>query len=166
MPALNSTRRVFVLTDDTRLARPELLEEVEGEIVGGRLVTKVETGIARAIGNLWRCVLQDDSYKACPGAKAIGSGTRMTASRVFSQSMLVRANRVPTRKTTTWNDHHRKPCSWCIRAKRLRQQKSRHLALAVYPRLFSHHFDIQSTARKSHCHGYSCRLPAPVFSPL
>ena len=26
---------------------------------------------------------------------------------------------------------------------------------AVYPRLFSHHFDIQSTARKSHCHGYT-----------
>ena len=34
---------------------------------------------------------------------------------------------------------------------------------AVYPRLFSHHFDIQSTARKSQCHGYSCRLPALVF---
>ena len=33
---------------------------------------------------------------------------------------------------------------------------------AVYPRLFSHHFDIQSTARKSHCHGYSRRLPALV----
>ena len=26
---------------------------------------------------------------------------------------------------------------------------------AVYPRLFSHHFDTQSTARKSHCHGLS-----------
>ena len=47
----------LVLTDDTRLARPELLEEVEGEIVEGRVVTKVETRIARAIGNLWRCVL-------------------------------------------------------------------------------------------------------------
>ena len=33
---------------------------------------------------------------------------------------------------------------------------------AVYPRLFSHHFDIQSTARKSHCHGYSRRLPTLV----
>ena len=29
-----------------------------------------------------------------------------------------------TRRTTTWNDHHRKPCSWCFPAKRLRQQKS------------------------------------------
>ena len=31
-----------------------------------------------------------------------------------------------------------------------------------------HHFDIQSTARKSHCHGFSCRSPALVlnFSPL
>ena len=28
--------------------------------------------------------------------------------------------------------------------------------------LFSHHIDIQSTARKSHCHGYSRRLPALV----
>ena len=37
---------------------------------------------------------------------------------------------------------------------------------AVYPRLSSHHFDIQSTARKSHCPGYSCRLPALEFSPL
>ena len=35
---------------------------------------------------------------------------------------------------------------------------------AVYPRLSSHHFDIQSTARKSHCHGYSCRLPALVLN--
>ena len=33
---------------------------------------------------------------------------------------------------------------------------------AVYPRLFSHHFDIQSTARKSRCHGYSRRLPTLV----
>ena len=56
-----------VLTDDTRLARRELLEEVEGDIVEGRLMTKV----------------------------AIGSGTRITASRVFIQSMLVRANCVP-----------------------------------------------------------------------
>ena len=47
----------LVLTVDTRLARRELLEEVEGEIVEGRLVTKVETRIARAIGNRWRCVL-------------------------------------------------------------------------------------------------------------
>ena len=30
----------LVLTDDTRLARPELLEEVEGEIVEGHLVNK------------------------------------------------------------------------------------------------------------------------------
>ena len=31
-----------------------------------------------------------------------------------------------------------------------------------------HHFDIQSTARKSHCHGFSCRSPTLVlnFSPL
>ena len=28
----------LVLTDDTRLARPEQLEEVEGDIVEGRLV--------------------------------------------------------------------------------------------------------------------------------
>ena len=35
---------------------------------------------------------------------------------------------------------------------------------AVYPRLSSHHFDIQSSARKSHCHGYSCRLPALVLN--
>ena len=35
---------------------------------------------------------------------------------------------------------------------------------AVYPRLSSHHFDIQSTARKSHCLGYSCRLPALVLN--
>ena len=54
-PALHET--CLVLTDGTRLARPELLEEVEGEIVEGRLVTKVETRIGRAIGNLWRCVL-------------------------------------------------------------------------------------------------------------
>ena len=46
-----------VLTDDTRLARSKLLEEVEGDIVEGRLMTKVETRIAHAIGNLWRCVL-------------------------------------------------------------------------------------------------------------
>ena len=29
-----------------------------------------------------------------------------------------------------------------------------------------HHFDIQSTARKSHCHGFSCRSPALVFEFL
>ena len=34
------------------------------------------------------------------------------------------------------------------------------VTFAVYPRLFSHYFDIQSTTRKSHCHGYSRRLPA------
>ena len=34
----------------------------------------------------------------------------------------------------------------------------------VYPRLFPHHFDIQSTTRKSHCHGYSRRLPALVVN--
>ena len=77
----------LVWTDDTRLARPELLEEVEGDIVEGRLVIKVETrsthtrndhvvaaltaslvavvvsqftrgnAVARAIGNWWRCAL-------------------------------------------------------------------------------------------------------------
>ena len=35
----------------------ELLEEVEGEIVEGRLVKKVDTRVARAIGNRRRCVL-------------------------------------------------------------------------------------------------------------
>ena len=47
----------LVLTDDTRLVRRELFEEVEGEIVEGRLVTKVETRLARATGNRRRCVL-------------------------------------------------------------------------------------------------------------
>ena len=47
----------LVWTDDSWLARPELLEEAEGEIVEGRLAMKVETRIARAIGNWWRCVL-------------------------------------------------------------------------------------------------------------
>ena len=77
----------------------------------------------------------DRCHKSSPGhgARAIGSGTRMTNSRTVSQPMLMSANRVPIptyRKSTTripmisslcsaphdkkdnvWNDHHQKPCS-------------------------------------------------------
>ena len=66
------------------------------------------------------------------------------------------------------------PCSWCFRAKRLRQQKSFRAGYlkrfidpgTVYLRLFEFPttFDIQSTTRKSHCHGYSRRLPALVVN--
>ena len=76
------------------------------------------------------------------------------------------------RKKTAWKNHHRKPCSSSIRANGYVNRKQ-HIWLpykgimvtpAVYPRLFSHHFDIQSTTRKSHCHGYSRRLPALVVN--
>ena len=48
----------------------------------------------------------------------------------------------PPRKKTTWNDHHRKPCSSSIRANGY----------------------VNRPYKEGH--GYFCRLPAPVFSPL
>ena len=52
------------------------------------------------------------------------------------------------RKKTVWNDHHRKPCSSSIRANGYVNRKQ-HIWLPY-----------------KGDHGYSCRLPAPVFSPL
>ena len=52
------------------------------------------------------------------------------------------------RKKTAWNDHHRKPCSSSIRANGYVNRKQ-HIWL---PHKWNH--------------GYFCRLPAPVFSPL
>ena len=63
-----------------------------------------------------------------------------------------------TRKTTTWNDHHRKPCSSSIlangyvnRNQHLDTFKEIHGYSGRLPALVLNHFDIQSTARKSHC---------------
>ena len=53
------------------------------------------------------------------------------------------------RKKTAWNDHHRKPCSSSIRANGYYVNRKQHIWQP-------HKGD----------HGYSCRLPAPVFSPL
>ena len=63
------------------------------------------------------------------------------------------------------------PCSWCIRAKRLHQQKSRRGSSCRLPALVFNHFDIQSRHGLHYeSHGYSRRSPALVlvlnFSPL
>ena len=48
----------------------------------------------------------------------------------------------------------------------LRERETRLIPPTVYSRLFEFPttFDIQSTTRKSHCHGYSRRLPALVLN--
>ena len=91
------------------------------------------------------------SSSAGLGAKAMGSGTRITNFCVTSQPTLLIASRKP-------NPRNRKSSARAGYLKRVM------VTFAVYPRLFSHHFDIQSTTRKSHCHGYSRRLPALVVN--
>ena len=81
-----------------------------------------------------------------------------------------------TRKTKTWNDHHRKPCSSCIRAYGHVPSKRVMVTPAVYPRLFSTTLTFRADvatimSRRGHHyegHGFSCRSPALVlnFSPL
>ena len=73
-----------------------------------------------------------------------------------------------TRKTKTWNDHHRKPCSSCIRAYGHVPSKRVMVTPAVYPRLFSTTLTFRALHGNQHCHGFSCRSPALVlnFSPL
>ena len=62
-----------------------------------------------------------------------------------------------------------KSCSWCIRAKRLRQQKGETFGSRRLPALVLNHFDVQSRRGYHYeSHGFSCRLYALVlnFSPL
>ena len=131
----------------------------------------------------------DRCHKSSPGhgAKAIGSGTRMTNSRIHPVDA---ARRQPRADPEVPEEHLENADDDLVALQcTARQERQRRgtitignpvhgafepngyvnrsrdmVSPAVYPRLSSHHFDIQSTARKSHCHGYSCRLPALVLN--
>ena len=196
----------LVLTDDTRPARPERLEEVEGVCCrwtcDGR-VTQEQTHKSIGTSCTWRardangtcsalraflleatltlasapqrviarmCVDRCHKRSPGPGAKATGSGTRMTNSRTVSQPMLVSADpHVPEQHRQNTDDLAALRCVPLTgTARHERQQRgtitignpvhgafepngyvnrSRDMVTpAVYPRLFSHHFDIQSSA--------------------
>ena len=185
----------YVLTDDTRLARPELLEEVEGVCrrrrwdkrkhkharsdnvtvaVAVRPVAVVVRHLVRgnAVAHVvlvpWcdkkprkgrprGCVLTDVTRLARPWRKGDRVGhqndslpsvqpvhAREGQSRAIP-NVLKSTSRIRMISSLCSAPHDKKDNNverspsetWCIRAKRQRQQKSRHLALAVYPRLFS-----------------------------
>ena len=213
----------IVLTDDTRLARPERLEEVE-EVCrrwtcDGR-VTQEQTHISIGTSCTWRardangtcsplraflleatltlasapqrviarmCVDRCHKSSPGPGAKAIGSSTRTHGQPAHARECQPRADRHVREQHRQNTDDlatlRSVPLTGTARHERQQRgtitignpvygafepngcvNRSRDMVTpAVYPRLFSHHFDIQSTARKSQCHSYSCRLTRACF---